>query len=216
MSDWLMKMIRAEARRLLELAAGDEDLRADLRALAQEILASTSTAEPTSEGAAAGRDSAEPLRELTLGQSRPSTMPGSSDPGTPPKRSRSPGDIASLEARCRRKAEAARWAAECQRRIGEGSDPSVSNDDVTLDQELAGWTERLTDGFYWMSSKGVENVNPEAVLDEVAGCLEAVAESLALAGESQGHSKAFESRAPAGCRGSIRPAAGVSEAGNRG
>ena len=41
MSDWLMKTIRAEARRLLELAAGDDELRADLRALAKEILDST-------------------------------------------------------------------------------------------------------------------------------------------------------------------------------
>ena len=192
-SDWLMKTIRAEARRLMELAAGDEELRADLRGLAEEILAFTSRADLPSEGAPVGRESAEPLRELTLGQSPMSPKNSSIAPVSLPKPSRSGEDVASLEARCRRKAEAARWAAECQRRIGEGADPIVSSEEVSLDQELAGWIERLTDSFYWMSSKSGEKTNCEAFLDEVAGCLEAVAESLALAVEVQGHSKAFES-----------------------
>ncbi len=39
MAGWEMKIIEAEARRLVALAADDHDLRADLRALAQEILA---------------------------------------------------------------------------------------------------------------------------------------------------------------------------------
>ena len=41
-----MKTIRAEARRLLELAADDGELRADLRALAEEILAATEIPRP--------------------------------------------------------------------------------------------------------------------------------------------------------------------------
>src|SRR5262245_56064633 len=114
-----MKTIRAEARRLLELAVEDEDLRADLRALAQEILASTSSI-PTSEDNAVDQDSAEPLRELTLGQSRPLAMPSSRDRESPPKPSYYQTNIDTLEARCRRKAEAARWAAESHRRMGEG------------------------------------------------------------------------------------------------
>ena len=44
MSDWLMKVIRAEAKRLIELAAEDDELRADLRALAEQILAATAAA----------------------------------------------------------------------------------------------------------------------------------------------------------------------------
>src|SRR5271157_731887 len=47
MSDWLMRTIRAEARRLLELAADDGRLRADLRALAEEILAATEVSSPS-------------------------------------------------------------------------------------------------------------------------------------------------------------------------
>jgi hypothetical protein len=85
-----MKILTAEAHRLLALAAEDADLRADLRALAQEILAATeappSDAEaapkPPSSGAEpappAGGDAPPglmthvpkpiPLRELTLGR----------------------------------------------------------------------------------------------------------------------------------------------------
>ena len=45
MSDWLMRVIKAEADRLVELAAEDDELRADLRALAESILAATATPE---------------------------------------------------------------------------------------------------------------------------------------------------------------------------
>src|SRR5262245_64354723 len=95
MTDWQMKIIAAEAERLIELAAEDADLRADLRLLAQRILAATlepqtdheatptnssSPAEPTSTGqesvpheAARGDPPRpdEPLRRLTLGRSSP-------------------------------------------------------------------------------------------------------------------------------------------------
>ena len=49
MSEWLMKVIRAEADRLLELAADDAELRADLRALAERILAATQVTQGASE-----------------------------------------------------------------------------------------------------------------------------------------------------------------------
>src|SRR5437773_1361585 len=103
MAGWLMKIITAEARRLIALAAEDTDLRADLRALAEEILAateeplhpgevapteSTSGADPSSEseeGASSSlttlevaqderAEATEPLRELTLGRSRSSPV----------------------------------------------------------------------------------------------------------------------------------------------
>ena len=56
MPDWLMRVIKAEAERLIELAAEDDELRADLRSLAESILAATAcvptgteAAPPTSE-----------------------------------------------------------------------------------------------------------------------------------------------------------------------
>src|SRR5271157_6299708 len=134
MSDWLMKTIRAEARRLLELAADDGELRADLRALAEEILAATEVSSPSVSspgtepdmglqhplsGAAhsvdeelacepqtnplSPRDDAtEPLRELTLGRSRPTSSGDSIAPSLPAKKGVAGEDLASLEARCRR------------------------------------------------------------------------------------------------------------------
>ncbi len=41
MSDWLMRVMKAEAERLIAMAADDDQLRGDLRALAEAILAAT-------------------------------------------------------------------------------------------------------------------------------------------------------------------------------
>ena len=56
MSDWLMKTIRAEAKHLLELATDDFELRADLRALAEEILAATEAPLPSVSPSSPGTD----------------------------------------------------------------------------------------------------------------------------------------------------------------
>ena len=79
MADWLMKVIKAEAARLLDLAAEDAELRADLRALAQRDPVATADQErpsipapliaPTAGEQADSNRPAEPLRELTLGRS---------------------------------------------------------------------------------------------------------------------------------------------------
>jgi hypothetical protein len=221
MSDWLMKSIRAEARRLLELAADDGELRSDLRALAEEILAATETSSPGVSWAGieadmdfqhplAGpapsidakppgeswpsahqpqADTAEPLRELTLGRSR-ETFPGDSIAPSQPVKSRVPGvDLVSLEVRCRRKAEGARWVAESQRKIREGAEFLGASD--PLDQEIAGWAARLTDGFYWMGSKQPSDSTEISILDDIAGCFDTLAEGLALVRETQGRAKTF-------------------------
>ena len=78
MADWLMKVIKAEAERLIDLAAQDDKLRADLRALAESILAATTAPEPKLETTpatspfeavtAVTHQTEEPLIELTLGR----------------------------------------------------------------------------------------------------------------------------------------------------
>jgi hypothetical protein len=217
MSDWLMKTIRAEAQRLLELAADDGELRAELRALAEEILAATDVCshglEPEHDfqrpspgvghsidedlaveieaGAPQARaDADEPLHELTLGRSRPSSPGDSTAPIFSARQEAVETNPASLEARCLRKAEAARWVAECQRRIREGADFHGAGD--PLDQEMAGWAQKLTDGFYWMSSQTASGSTEFSILDEIAGCFDTVAESLALVQQTQGRGKVFE------------------------
>ena len=167
MAEWLMKTIRAEAQRLIELSAEDTALRADLRALAEEILAATALSSPpapanepvapslppnakSTGGEVSGRPASaaqppspseavehvmepsrqaepvceprpepqpEPLHELTLGRSRP--LRGGGLPGQESSSGSvgSGSDLDSLSSRCRRKAETARWAAECQRKM---------------------------------------------------------------------------------------------------
>ena len=100
MSDWLMRVIRAEAKNLIALAADDDELRAGLRALANEILAATE--DPGIETAAAHveadrspavepagsdgdkTDIVEPLRKLTLGM----TVRSKTEAGPSPRQSR--------------------------------------------------------------------------------------------------------------------------------
>src|SRR6516164_7273937 len=85
MSDWMMRVIKAEAKQLIALAADDDELRADLRALANEILAATEERGVAAESAHAETVNSttvnpvepeafkeavvESLRELTLGRS---------------------------------------------------------------------------------------------------------------------------------------------------
>jgi hypothetical protein len=112
MSGWPLKILTAEAHRLIALAAEDADLRADLRAPAQEILAATEAPPPEAEAApkppSSGAESAppagggapngpithgvaqadrvpepEPLRELTLGWRAPAPIRMAPAPGSP-------------------------------------------------------------------------------------------------------------------------------------
>jgi hypothetical protein len=125
----------------------------------------------------------EPLRELTLGRPRPSPDPprahGESD--TPPHDMTI--DPESLAARCREKAGAARWAAECQRRIHErGESP---DEDAPSDPAMVEWAGRLTDAFYWANTDDPSGSPDISLLDQVGGCFETVAEGLLLVRDAQ-------------------------------
>jgi hypothetical protein len=92
-------------------------------------------------------------------------------------------DPGSLAARCRAKAGAARWAAECQRRIHErGESP---DEDAPSDPAMVEWAGTLTDAFYWASTgdpSGSPDISP---LDHVGGCFETVSEGLLLVRDAQ-------------------------------
>jgi hypothetical protein len=125
----------------------------------------------------------EPLRELTLGRSRPSPDTPKPRPelGTPAEDQGA--NWGPLEARCRAKAGAARWAAERQRRIHERN--QLPDEDAPSDTAMVAWAERLTDAFYWASADDPSG-NPEITpLDHVGGCFEAVAEGLLLVRDAQ-------------------------------
>jgi hypothetical protein len=181
-------VIKAEAERLIELAAEDDELRADLRELAGSILTATAPTQPkiaapspvsqSETPTAEGSQTEEPRIELTLG--RPSLSRGSSRPVTPalnqPKTKHD--DLIQLETRCRRKCEAARWAVERLRRVREGNAFQVEN--PTVEPETVEWADRLTDCFYWTQSSADSLPADLSLLDNVGGCFEAVAEALTL------------------------------------
>jgi hypothetical protein len=207
MSDWLMKVIKAEAERLIALSTEDDELRADLRSLAEQILAATegsgiktgevsadlppasapastadedaSASEATSETAKTDNKSDnEPLRELTLGRSAPSISDQRAVLVAAPRVKTRHGELAEIEVRCRWKSEAARWAAERLLRIREGNDFPVEN--PQMDREMIEWADRLTDFFYWVKSSESSEYADLSLLFEVGGCFETLAEALAV------------------------------------
>ncbi len=208
MSDWLMKAIRQEAAQLIALAAEDDALRADLRELAEAILAATacsgvpsdsaiaSSRSPTSTTPVAGhnaspsptrregssaqaRSPAEPLRELTFGRGSLSRSQPQTTAKSIPRPRGAYADLAELEARCRCKAEAARWAAECVRTLRR--DNRFEAENAPADRKIQKWANQLADRLLWLSSSG--SLGPEDLgpLENVAGCFETVAAALALA-----------------------------------
>ena len=132
----------------------------------------TNEADPDSPGNAPAR---EPLRELTLGRARPGPDPPKPLPSSPS----SPAEQEdTLAPGCRAKAEAARWAAERQRRIRE-RDQNPDADEPT-DPELRRWAETLTDAYYWASTNDPSGSADPKTLDEVGGCFETLAAALDL------------------------------------
>ncbi len=124
------------------------------------------------------RPAGEPLRELTLGRSRPA-----SDTSNRPEPRSSPidkgaADLESIAAHCRAKADAARWAAERQRRIREQY--GWTDEGAPADPAIVEWAEKLTDSFYWANAADASGLPDIALLDHVAGCFETVAEALAF------------------------------------
>lgn len=210
MPSWELKILTAEAERLLALAADDAELRAELRALAETILAATNggsvhlaagsaiegspfeaaAAIPGSpeilEDSRATAPGDEPLRELTLGQPR---WPSDQTEHLRAKLGETPStddERRSLERRCRLKAAAAQYAAARVRQ------PAGALAQAPEDAESAQWAAQLVDSFFWSSQQEPAGSCAPAVLDEVAGCFEAVAEALALVDASSGTRGPFE------------------------
>jgi hypothetical protein len=135
----------------------------------------------------------EPLHELTLGRVRPSSNP--TGEGPPPSRAASDDDgLEALVARCRAKAEAARGAAERQRLIRERYDST--DEDAPSDPASAEWAQALTDSFHWLSAEASSEAPDVALLDDVGGCFETVAEGLLLFQEAQSRRGGLEKALP--------------------
>jgi hypothetical protein len=119
----------------------------------------------------------EPLLELTLGRRRPTPAEAKPPHGSTAAVQSSDAGLDKIEARCRLKAEAARWAAACQRRIRQGT--GIPADDAPLEREVIEWADKLTDCFYWMNTP--DDSTPDvSLLEDLGGCYEAVAEAVSL------------------------------------
>ena len=121
---------------------------------------------------------AEPLQELTLGRSRPSPEKSPTVPAVPAaKAATTDADLPDVEARCRLKAEAARWAAERRRLKDRGADHR--REIAPRDEEIHDRARGL--GCYvWMSTP--EFLIPKELgrLGDVAAGFDAVAGAVAL------------------------------------
>jgi hypothetical protein len=123
----------------------------------------------------------EPLKELTLGRSLPPAPKKPLSTRATSGQGINDADLAEIEARCRRKAEGARWASSRMRR-GRARDQTA--DEVELDdRETADWADRLADRFYFMNSPPSQPTEI-GLLDDLGGCFEAAAEAIALIRQS--------------------------------
>ena len=76
---------------------------------------------------------------------------------------------------------------------------------------MAEWARKLTDGLYWMGSQTASDSTGVAILDDIAGRFDTVAESLALVQETQGRGKIFEQALEEPCRAQFAARRGCKE-----
>ena len=196
------------ADRLLALLAGDEELRIGVRALARAVLAATDApAAPASprdeapprrpgpapspahdprpaprpEHAEARPPSSPPaprppLGESTLGHSRPREVE--------PHHEAAPaglGDesvLLEIVARCRMKAEGARWAAARQVKMYEGAD--FRAEIAPRDREVIDKAGAIPGCFLWTNTANFRPPEDLELMDELAVCFEVMAEAVTL------------------------------------
>jgi hypothetical protein len=133
----------------------------------------------------------EPLRELTLGRSHP----GADPPGhRESARGTTDDDLEILAARCRAKAEAARWAAERQRRIRERDEQP--DEDQPADPAMRTWADKLTDAYYWSCTGDTSGTSDPSSLDDVGGCYEALSEAIGLLHDTERRQRGWEKSLP--------------------
>ena len=197
MADWLMRVIKSEAKHLVALAVEDEELRADLRALAEEILAATESSrvetkparlesspsgpiEPAQTDAlTSAEETVEPLHELTFGRSAATKGEPESASTSGLRDKRAYDELVELETRCRWKGEAARWAVERLLRGREGNDRCAPDEPIQSD--VAEWADKFIDCFYWAKASEASEQADFSLLENTAGCFESLAEVLAFA-----------------------------------
>ncbi|MEI8374078.1 MAG: hypothetical protein WCJ35_14735 [Planctomycetota bacterium] len=87
-------------------------------------------------------------------------------------------DLKLIEARCRLKAEGARWAATRQRSLRDGAD--FYTEIEPRDREIISKAKALEDCFMWMNHSSAPIPSDLRLWEDVAGCFESAAMAVAL------------------------------------
>jgi len=126
---------------------------------------------------------AEVLQKLTLGQPRPAVEPA---PVSYPSHwlKSTTADLSVIEARCRLKAEGARWAATRRRLIMKHA--SFSTEIDPRDRAIISKAKAVPDCFLWMCHPSGPSPSDPKSLEDVAGCFDAVADILLVVKQIEG------------------------------
>jgi hypothetical protein len=187
MADELLAAIGGLVERLRVLAAEDPQLRAHLRHLAQAFLATTEAAEAVE--AAPPAETASAVAEVAAVETEvPALLLGT---GPAPSAAERPAwktwssvtdaDLPLIQARCRIKAEGARWAAERERRLQAGAE--FATEIEPKDREIIEKAKAIEGCFLWMNHSSGPSPEDLSLWDDVAGCFDTLAAGLALVGE---------------------------------
>jgi len=209
MNTELESALKALMERLLFLATQDADLRTQLRKLSQAFLKltddqtsdltdslATMASAVVDQGQAAIEDvevalsdrreeradevaAQRKLPELTLGQSLP-REPALAIHPVPKVAS---ADFGTTEARCRLKAEGARWAGTRRRLMSEGA--SFYTEIDPKDRDIIARAKALPNCYLWMCHSSGPSPSNLALYEDVAGCFETVAQGIALVRQIQ-------------------------------
>ena len=169
-------------RRLAPLVSQDAQLLAVLRDLAQQFLALTEAYSPPA--VAVEVVAGEPaVTEVALpAPAQHVALPSAPGIEIPVSWFRriltADGDLQLIDARCRLKAEGARWAAARRRSLQDGVDYYAEIE--PRDREIISKAKTLEDCFLWMNHSSAPVPADLRLWDDVAGCFEAAAMAVAV------------------------------------
>jgi hypothetical protein len=153
----------------------EESLPPPLLAFLEALESSPPTTAPSPEEACPAEASAPAARQETALKPAPEvTAPPRQ--GYPPRTPAGEIDLALVEARCRLKAEAARWAVTRRRLAAEGGPPRTEVE--PRDRDLIGRAKGLPDCYLWMSRPEWPVPKDPSLVEVAAGCFETVAEGV--------------------------------------
>ena len=207
METGLPRAVDSMIRRLLELSARDPQLRTEIRACAEAILAITAAPEPVEDEVRSGPapppkpdrvvappppvETRRPLdRDRDRDRDRPREPLGELTLGqnrpreAPPRFDSMPGpddeEAALLEVvtRCRMKAEGARWAATRHLKIQEGVDFRLEV--APRDREVIEKAGAIPGCFLWTNTASFRPPEDLDLMEELADCFEVMAEAVIL------------------------------------